>query len=237
MWGGQRRALARRARPPPYPPPHAGEGREGAVGTLRFAYPTVDVGPETTMIIATAGHVDHGKTSLVRALTGIDTDRLPEEKARGLTIDIGFAYVPLPDGGLIGFVDVPGHQRFIKNMLAGVGNVDRALLVVAADDGVMPQTVEHVEILDLLGVAHATVAITKVDKVGTGRSEEVEVEIRTLLGHTGIAVEDVFRTSVRTNEGVAPLRARIAAVAQAHGPPPPTGRFRLAVDRAFILHG
>ena len=189
------------------------------------------------MIIATAGHVDHGKTSLVRALTGIDTDRLPEEKARGLTIDLGFAYVPLPDGRLFGFVDVPGHQRFIKNMLAGVGNVDHALLVVAADDGVMPQTVEHVEILDLLGVGRATVAITKIDKVGAGRSEEVEAEIRTLLAHTRIAVADVFRTCVHTHEGMAALRARIAALADAHAPPPPAGRFRLAVDRAFILHG
>src|ERR1700724_1085801 len=126
------------------------------------------------MIIATAGHVDHGKTSLVRALTGVDTDRLPEEKARGLTIDLGFAYLPLPDGKLVGFVDVPGHQRFIKNMLAGVGNVDYALLVVAADDRVIPQTVGHVEILDLLGVAQATVAITKIDKVAAGRSEEGE---------------------------------------------------------------
>jgi selenocysteine-specific elongation factor len=189
------------------------------------------------MIIATAGHVDHGKTSLVRALTGIDTDRLPEEKARGLTIDLGFAYVPLPDGRLFGFVDVPGHQRFVKNMLAGVSNVDHALLVVAADDGVMPQTVEHVEILDLLGVGRATVAITKIDKVGAGRSEEVEAEIRTLLGHTRIAVEDVFRTCVHTHEGMGALRARIAALAQAHAAQPPAGRFRLAVDRAFILHG
>src|SRR5260370_19295732 len=150
------------------------------------------------MIIATAGHVDHGKTALVRALTGIDTDRLPEEKARGLTIDLGFAYVPLPEGRLFGFVDVPGHQRLIKKMLAGVGNVDHALLVVAADDGVMPQTVEHVEILDLLVVGRATVAITKIDKVAAGRSEEVDAEIRALLGHTRIAVADVFHTSVPT---------------------------------------
>jgi selenocysteine-specific elongation factor len=189
------------------------------------------------MIIVTAGHVDHGKTSLVRELTGIDTDRLPEEKARGLTIDLGFAYVPLPHGRLLGFVDVPGHQRFIKNMLAGVGNVDHALLVVAADDGVMPQTVEHVGILDLLGIARVTVAITKIDKVAAGRSEDVEAEIRTLLGHTRIAVEDVFRTSVHTHEGMAALRARIATLAQAHVTPPPAGRFRLAVDRAFIVHG
>src|SRR6266852_2388947 len=148
------------------------------------------------MIIATAGHVDHGKTSLVRALTGVDTDRLPEEKARGLTIDLGFAYMRLPDGRLIGFVDVPGHQRFIKNMLAGVGNVDHALLVVAADDGVMPQTVEHVEILELLGVAQATVAITKVDKVEAGRGGEVEVEIRRLLGNTRIDAAKIIRTSI-----------------------------------------
>src|SRR5215470_10149313 len=189
------------------------------------------------MIIATAGHVDHGKTSLVRALTGIDTDRLPEEKARGLTIDLGFAYVPLPEGGLIGLVDVPGHQRFIKNMRAGVGNVDHALLVVAADDGVMPQTIEHVEILDLLGVARATIAITKIDKVGAARNEEVEAEIRALLAPTRITVEDVFRTSVHTHEGIGALRAHIVALAQAHVALPPSGRFRLAVDRAFVLHG
>lgn len=189
------------------------------------------------MIIATAGHVDHGKTSLVRALTGVDTDRLPEEKARGLTIDLGFAYVPLPDGRLIGFVDVPGHQRFIKNMLAGVGNVDHALVVVAADDGVMPQTVEHVEILDLLGVAQATVAITKIDKVAAGRSEEVEAEIRALLANTRIEAGEFIRTSVRTHEGIAALRTRIIAATQAYTAPPAAGRFRLAVDRVFILHG
>jgi selenocysteine-specific elongation factor len=189
------------------------------------------------MIIATAGHVDHGKTSLVHALTGVDTDRLPEEKARGLTIDLGFAYVPLPDGRLIGFVDVPGHQRFIKNMLAGVGNVDHALLVVAADDGVMPQTVEHVEILDLIGVAHATVAITKIDKVAAGRSDEVEAEIRALLGNTLIDAANFVRTSIKSHEGLAALRACLVAGAQAHMAVPPAGRFRLAVDRVFILHG
>jgi selenocysteine-specific elongation factor len=189
------------------------------------------------MIIATAGHVDHGKTSLVRALTGVDTDRLPEEKARGLTIDLGFAYVPLPDGGLLGFVDVPGHQRFIKNMLAGVGNVDRALLVVAADDGVMPQTLEHVEILDLLGVAQATVAITKVDKVAAARCEEVEAEIRSLLANTRVGADSLVRTSIRTHQGIAALRDHIMATAAAHAVPPAAGRFRMAVDRAFVLHG
>jgi selenocysteine-specific elongation factor len=189
------------------------------------------------MIIATAGHVDHGKTSLVHALTGVDPDRLPEEKARGLTIDLGFAYLPLPDGRLLGFVDVPGHQRFIRNMLAGVGNVDQALLVIAADDGVMPQTVEHVEILDLLGVAHATVALTKIDKVEAGRGDEVEAQIGALLGNTRIEAGPVFRTSVRTGEGVAALLAHLTALAQAHAAAPPSGRFRLSVDRAFTLRG
>jgi selenocysteine-specific elongation factor len=189
------------------------------------------------MIIAMAGHVDHGKTSLVQALTGVDTDRLPEEKARGLTIDLGFAYLPLPEGRLVGFVDVPGHQRFIRNMLAGVGNVDHALIVVAADDGVMPQTIEHVEILDLLGVARATVALTKVDKVEAGRCDEVEAQIRALLGAARIEMDHVFRTSVRTGEGVAALLAHVTTQAQAHVAAPPSGRFRLAVDRAFTLRG
>jgi selenocysteine-specific elongation factor len=189
------------------------------------------------MIIATAGHVDHGKTSLVHALTGVDTDRLPEEKARGLTIDLGFAYMPLPEVRLLGFVDVPGHQRFIRNMLAGVGNVDHALVVVAADDGVMPQTIEHVEILDLLGVAHATVAVTKIDKAEAGRGDEVEAQIRALLGNTSITVDHVFHTSIRTHERVAALRAHVAALARAHAAVAPAGFFRLAVDRAFTLRG
>jgi selenocysteine-specific elongation factor len=189
------------------------------------------------MIIATAGHVDHGKTSLVHALTGVDPDRLPEEKTRGLTIDLGFAYMRLPDGRLVGFVDVPGHQRFIRNMLAGVGNVDHALIVVAADDGIMPQTVEHVEILDLLGIAHATVALTKIDKVDTGRGDGVEAQIRALLSNTRITVDHVFRTSVRTHARIGALRAHLAALARDRAAPAPAGRFRLAVDRAFTLRG
>ena len=112
------------------------------------------------MIIATAGHVDHGKTELVKALTGIDTDRLPEEKSRGLSVDIGFAYHTLPDGGVLGFVDVPGHEKFVRNMLAGVAGIDLGLLVVAADDGVMPQTREHLAILGLLGIRRFSVALT-----------------------------------------------------------------------------
>src|ERR1700744_5513520 len=112
------------------------------------------------MIIGTACHIDHGKTSLVRALTGIDTDRLKEEKARGISIDLGFAYVPAPDGAVLGFVDVPGHERFVHTMLAGAGGIDFVLLVVAADDGVMPQTLEHLAIVDLLGIARRLVAVT-----------------------------------------------------------------------------
>ncbi len=187
------------------------------------------------MIIATAGHVDHGKTSLVRALTGVDTDRLPEEKARGLTIDLGFAYMPLPDGRIVGFVDVPGHQRFIKNMLAGVANVDHALVVVAADDGVMPQTVEHVQILDLLGVKHASIAITKSDKAAASRCDEVATQARALVGENRI--DRVIRTSIRDGEGIDDLRTHIEGVAARHVAVPAAGRFRMAVDRAFIVHG
>jgi selenocysteine-specific elongation factor len=115
------------------------------------------------MIVATAGHIDHGKTLLVRTLTGVDTDRLPEEKARGISIDLGFAYWPLDSGAVIGFVDVPGHERFIRNMLAGVCGIDFALLVVAADDGVMPQTIEHLQILDLLGCRYWTCWVSSAD--------------------------------------------------------------------------
>src|ERR1700761_1565750 len=132
------------------------------------------------MILATAGHIDHGKTALVRALTGIDADRLPEEKRRGMTIDLGFAYATLPDGTELGFVDVPGHERFLSNMLAGVLSIDRVLLVVAADDGPRPQTLEHLDILDLIGVAEVTGVITKIDRVERARIEAVTVKVRGL---------------------------------------------------------
>jgi len=123
------------------------------------------------MIVATAGHVDHGKTSLIHALTGVDTDRLPEEKKRGLTIDLGFAYLALPSGDVIGFIDVPGHERFVRNMVAGVAGIDQGLVVVAADDGVMPQTREHVAVLGLLGVTRVVVAVTKIDRVDQTRTD------------------------------------------------------------------
>src|SRR5574341_804158 len=128
-------------------------------------------------IVGTAGHIDHGKTSLIKALTGQDTDRLKEEKERGISIDLGFAYLDLPDGTRAGIVDVPGHERFIRNMLAGAHGIDLVLLVVAADDGVMPQTEEHLDILHLLGVGHGVVAVTKADLVDAARLDAVREEI------------------------------------------------------------
>src|SRR3954449_10787235 len=121
------------------------------------------------MIVGTAGHIDHGKTSLTRALTGVDTDRLKEEKARGISIDLGFAYLPAPDGSVLGFVDVPGHERFVRTMLAGASGIDHVLLVIAADDGIMPQTIEHLAIIDLLGIDQGVVALTKADLADEAR--------------------------------------------------------------------
>ena len=181
------------------------------------------------MIVATAGHVDHGKTSLVRALTGVDTDRLPEEKRRGMTIDLGFAY-----SGAIGFIDVPGHERFIHNMLAGVGGIDLALLVVAADDGVMPQTREHVAILDLLGVARAAVAITKIDRAGP---EQVVAEVNALLGATALAGAPVFPVSSVTGAGMAELREHLEHAARSVAARSTARNFRLSVDRCFTIAG
>src|ERR1700731_1906247 len=157
------------------------------------------------LILGTAGHIDHGKTSLVKALTGIDCDRLPEEKARGITIDIGFATLDLGDFRL-GIVDVPGHERFIKNMLAGATGIDLAVLVVAADDSVMPQTREHLEILRLLGLRHGVVALTKTDLVDADTREVVELEIRELLQGTFLESAPVVATSAHTGAGIEELK-------------------------------
>ncbi len=189
------------------------------------------------MIVATAGHVDHGKTSLVRALTGIDTDRLPEEKKRGLTIDLGFAYLPLGEAATIGFVDVPGHERFVHNMLSGVAGIDFALLVVAADDGPMPQTREHLAILDLLGVTRGAVALTKVDRVSAARVDAVRAMLAELLAPTGLAGAPLFALSTVTGAGVDALKAQLVAAARALQPRAREGNFRLAVDRAFTIAG
>src|SRR5215475_4986931 len=188
------------------------------------------------LILGTAGHIDHGKTSLVKALTGIDCDRLPEEKARGITIDIGFAILDVPPFRL-GIVDVPGHERFIKNMLAGATGIDLALLVVAADDSVMPQTREHLEILRLLGLRHGVIALTKVDLVDETTREVVEMEVRELVKDTFLEDAPLVRTSAHSGEGLDLLKTAIAEAAkkvEGH-----SGRqwFRLAIDRSFIVQG
>lgn len=190
------------------------------------------------MIVATAGHIDHGKTSLLRALTGVDADRLPEERARGISIDLGFVHADLAPGVRVSFVDVPGHERFIRNMLAGVGAIDAALLVVAADDGVMPQTREHLDILDLLGVRQGIVVITKTDLVPEQRQQEVVAEVRALLAGTTLDDSPTCLASVRTGAGLESLRARLVALAVATPRSPvEEGRFRLCIDRAFSVTG
>ncbi len=189
------------------------------------------------MIVATAGHVDHGKTLLVKALTGVDTDRLPEEKKRGLTIDLGFAYHDLGNGELTGFVDVPGHERFIRTMLAGVSGIDFVVFVVAADDGPMPQTAEHLAIMDLLGVSRGVVALTKIDRVPAARVSEVTAEISTLLGNTCLANAAVIPVSAMTGDGIESLRQSLCAAARDLPPRSTSGNFRLAVDRSFLLAG
>jgi selenocysteine-specific elongation factor len=188
------------------------------------------------LILGTAGHIDHGKTSLVKALTGIDCDRLPEEKERGITIDIGFANLDLGDYRL-GVVDVPGHERFIKNMLAGATGIDLALLVVAADDSVMPQTREHLEILKLLGVRHGLVALTKADLVDETTREVVAMEIRELVRDSFLADAPVVPTSAVTGLGLDQLKAEIAKVARAVARTDTAEWFRLPIDRAFVVQG
>jgi selenocysteine-specific elongation factor len=190
------------------------------------------------LILATAGHVDHGKSTLVRALTGIDPDRLPEEKLRGITIELGFAQLELrmPDALLsIGIVDVPGHEDFVKNMVAGVGSIDLALLVVAADDGWMPQTEEHLQILIYLGVRRIVVALTKIDLVESAAAAEEKV--RAQLRDTPFADAAIVRTSITTESSIEELKAQLAREFSALIPQRDIGKPRLAVDRAFILRG
>jgi selenocysteine-specific elongation factor len=209
------------------------------------------------LILGTAGHIDHGKTSLVKALTGIDCDRLPEEKARGITIDIGFATLELPgrasDGGApsvapaaneeagyrLGIVDVPGHERFIKNMLAGATGIDLVVLIIAADDSIMPQTREHLEILKLLGIRHGVIALTKCDLVDETTREVVELEIRDLVQGSFLENAPIIRTSAHTGMGIEELKQAIAVAcgAAASASPQAAHWFRMPIDRSFVVQG
>lgn len=190
------------------------------------------------MIVATAGHIDHGKSTLVKALSGIDTDRLPEERARGISIDLGFAYLTLAETPTIGFVDVPGHERFVRNMLAGVCGIDYVMLVVAADDGVMPQTIEHLSIVNLLGVQAGVAVLTKVDRVSTERVAEVRQQVRACLQGTNLAGIDIVECSAVTQSGFPELRNRLAQAARELHPKKIEGQsFRFAIDRSFSIVG
>ena len=187
-------------------------------------------------MLGTAGHIDHGKTALVRALTGVDTDRLPAEKARGITIDLGFAALELGSDRLA-LVDVPGHERFIRNMLAGATGLDLALLVVAADDSVMPQTREHLEILRLLGLAGGLVALTKCDLADAAWLDLVEGDVRSLVAGTFLEGSPIVRTSATTGAGVDELKAELARLCAGVPGRADPGLFRMAIDRSFTVAG
>ncbi|MGI4977378.1 MAG: selenocysteine-specific translation elongation factor [Janthinobacterium lividum] len=195
------------------------------------------------MIVVTAGHIDHGKTALVRALTGTDTDRLPEERARGITIDLGFAFLDAGDAGRIAFVDVPGHEKLVRTMLAGATGGSFALLVVAADEGPRPQTLEHLALLDLLELRQGAVALTKTDRTDAARVAGTAEAVRAMLAATTLAAAPVLPCSALTGEGIAALAAHLAGAARAGATRDGATRsgagegFRLAVDRAFTLAG
>ena len=191
------------------------------------------------MIVGTAGHIDHGKTTLVRALTGVDTDRLPEEKQRGVSIELGYAFLDTPDAGpRIGFIDVPGHERLVHTMLAGATGIDFALLLVAADDGVMPQTLEHLAVLSLLGLNRGLVVITKCDRADPARVQAVGADIAALLADTPLVGAPVLAVSAHTGEGLADLKQHLFDAARQTGANPHADEaFRLAIDRAFTLDG
>ncbi|USU19104.1 selenocysteine-specific translation elongation factor [Paraburkholderia fungorum] len=191
------------------------------------------------MIVGTAGHIDHGKTSLVRALSGVDTDRLKEEKARGISIELGYAYVPLDNGDVLGLIDVPGHEKLVHTMTAGASGIDFALLVIAADDGVMPQTREHLAIVELLGIKRGAVALTKIDRVDAVRLKEVHDEVAAFLSGSVLQDAPVFETNALHDDdaGVAALKAHLHAAAAEWRMKRDDGLFRLAVDRVFTLTG
>lgn len=193
----------------------------------------------TNYILATAGHVDHGKSSLIKALTETDPDRLPEEKERGITIDLGFASLDLDAGDKqyrLGIIDVPGHEDFVKNMVAGVGSIDLALIVVAADDSWMPQTEEHVQILSYLGIDKAVIALTKIDLDEADAELAIEM-VREELSGTPFAEAPIVGTSVTTGEGIPELKQALLNTLEQTPPPPDIAKPRLPVDRVFTLKG
>jgi selenocysteine-specific elongation factor len=190
------------------------------------------------VVVGTAGHIDHGKTTLLRALTGIDADRLPEERRRGMTIDVGYAHLELPGVGTLDFVDVPGHDRLVGNMLVGAGEIDAAMLVVAADDGPRAQTIEHLELLDGLSIADGLLVVTKTDAVDAGRVAEVIDAVGALVSGTSLARAPIVAVSSTTGDGLPALLDALASLSErilARGPP--TGRSQLAIDRAFRVKG
>jgi selenocysteine-specific elongation factor len=189
------------------------------------------------IVLGTAGHIDHGKTSLIRALSGIDTDRLPEEKERGITIELGFAHVDLPGGLHIGIVDVPGHEKFVHHMVAGVGGMDLVMLVIAADEGIMPQTREHLSICRLLGVRHGLVALTKIDMVDDEWLDLVQEDIRDSITGTFLENAPVLPVSSHTGAGLENLRLVLTNLAESIEPRNTTGIFRLPIDRVFTIRG
>src|SRR5512145_1237636 len=190
-----------------------------------------------SFIVGTAGHIDHGKSALVRALTGTDPDRLAEEKKRGITIDLGFAHTALSADLVASFVDVPGHERFVRNMLAGVHGLDAVALVVAADESVMPQTREHFHICRLLGVPRGLVVLTKCDVADGEMQSLTELEVRELVAGSFLEGRPIVHVSSRTREGLRELRQALVDLAQEAGPRPGTGLLRLPVDRTFTLKG
>jgi selenocysteine-specific elongation factor len=197
--------------------------------------------PIKSVVVGTAGHIDHGKTALIRALTGVDTDRLPEEKRRGITIDLGFASLDEMDIDnhplRISFVDVPGHKHFIRNMLAGAGCVDAVLLVISAEEGIKPQTAEHLAICGLLGVRRGLVAVTKIDAVGQGRLDETISEVRSFLRGSFLAESPILQVSARNGDGLEDLRRELLSLAVEAAPSNPNSLLRLPLDRAFLMKG
>jgi selenocysteine-specific elongation factor len=190
-----------------------------------------------SFIVGTAGHIDHGKSSLVKALTGTDPDRLKEEKERGITIDLGFAHTPLSVDVVASFIDVPGHEKFVRNMLAGVGGIDAALIVVAATEGVRPQTREHFHICRLLGIERGVIALTKSDAADAGAIELAEQDVRQLVAGSFLEHAPIVRTSVKSGEGLEGLKAALLALAVRTESRPQTGLLRLPIDRVFTLKG